>query len=349
MEKLKHFFWHCSGADIKILEKHSSESVKYVGIGATIFFTGVFAAIAASYAVFTIFDNLYISLAFGILWGLMIFNLDRYIVSSMRKHKKRSRELLMATPRLILALFISIVIAKPLELKIFEKEINSELLVMQLEAKEKLADSVARPFNEKYATIDQQIATLKNEVLVKERKRDTLLQIAQKEADGTGGTMQRNAGPIYKIKKADADQASLELTQLRAINEAQISKLIAQKDSLEIKKAEAITSIEEVTLNGLASRLEGLSRITDKSFSIALASIFITLLFIAIETAPVLVKLMSPEGPYDFELRCIIHKHKANQYDNMARVNNALKQKEGLNETEREYLDDNLDLSLNDT
>ena len=146
MKKLKQFFWHCSGADISILEKYPSESVKYVGIGATIFFTGVFASIAGTYAVYTIFDNVYQSIAIGLLWGLMIFNLDRYIVSSMRKHKKRGRELIMATPRIILALFISVVIAKPLELKVFEKEINAELLAMQLEAMQNMEDSISKPF-----------------------------------------------------------------------------------------------------------------------------------------------------------------------------------------------------------
>jgi hypothetical protein len=36
---------------------------------------------------------------------------------------------------------------------------------------------------------------------LKTAKRDELDRIAQEEADGTGGTRKRNAGPIYKIKK----------------------------------------------------------------------------------------------------------------------------------------------------
>jgi len=349
MGKIKRFFWHCSGADIRILKKYSTENVKYVGIGATIFFTGIFAALAGSYAVYTVFDNLYISIAIGILWGLMIFNLDRYIVSSMRKHRRKRRELFMAAPRLILALFISIIIAKPLELKIFEKEINAELLAMQLEAVEKLADSVSKPFDNEKLKIDKQIESLKKDILQKERKRDTLLQIAQKEADGTGGTMQRNAGPIYKIKRADADRVGDELNALRKLNEGQISKLINQKDSLDSQKAETISSLEKVNLTGLASRLEAHSRITAKSNAIWLASIFIMLLFMAIETAPVVVKLMSPEGPYDFELRSETHKYKARHYKDIATMNSVLKEKSKLKTNEKDYLNNNLDLSLNDT
>ena len=34
---------------------------------------------------FTVFEDVWISAGFGILWGFMIFNLDRYIVSSIKK------------------------------------------------------------------------------------------------------------------------------------------------------------------------------------------------------------------------------------------------------------------------
>ena len=59
---------------------------------------------------------------------LLIFNLDRFIVSTIKKRNNFLDELLKATPRLILAVIIAVVISKPLELKIFEKEINQVLL-----------------------------------------------------------------------------------------------------------------------------------------------------------------------------------------------------------------------------
>src|SRR5690606_368130 len=130
MEKLNRFFWWCSGAHQDLLIKCPTESSKYVGIGATVFFTGVFAMLAASYAMYTVFDNLWPAMGVGLVWGLMIFNLDRYIVSSMRKEGNTGKELLMALPRIILAVLISLVIAKPLEMKIFDKEIRGELTIM---------------------------------------------------------------------------------------------------------------------------------------------------------------------------------------------------------------------------
>ena len=145
MEKLKWFFWHCSGANIGLLKKCPVESAKYAGIGATIFFTGVFAFIAASFALYTVFENAWKASLFGLIWGLMIFNLDRYIVSSMRK-EGTAREIKMAIPRIILAVINSLVIAKPLEKKIFEKEIKGEVSMKEQEAFSSLVAEIKARF-----------------------------------------------------------------------------------------------------------------------------------------------------------------------------------------------------------
>src|SRR5438128_1588540 len=118
MNKIPALFVFASGADLQILSQCPSDKNKYIGIGASVFFTGLFAAMAAAYALFTVFDSYVTAVALGLLWGLMIFNLDRFIVSSMRKEERVGRELLSALPRVFLAVVISLVIAKPLELKI---------------------------------------------------------------------------------------------------------------------------------------------------------------------------------------------------------------------------------------
>ena len=133
MQALKNFFLFCSGANFSILKRTPTEVNKYVGIGATIFFTGVFAAIAAGYALYTVFDSAWLIVPIALLWGLMIFNLDRFIVSTMKKKGSFIRDFTSALPRLVLAVLIAIVIAKPLELKIFESEIDAELVKMQQE------------------------------------------------------------------------------------------------------------------------------------------------------------------------------------------------------------------------
>src|SRR5690349_15878238 len=121
LSTIKQFFLICSGANQQILMRQDCfiEHNKYAGIGATIFFTAILAAISGSYALFTVFNSAFIAVCFGALWGLIIFNLDRYIVSTMKKEyispdaarreriEARINEFSHALPRLILAVFIS--------------------------------------------------------------------------------------------------------------------------------------------------------------------------------------------------------------------------------------------------
>ncbi len=348
MEKLKHFFWLCSGAHIAILKKCESEAGKYVGIGATVFFTGVFAAMAASYALFTVFDNTWIAIALGLVWGFMIFNLDRYIVSSMRKEGNTKRELITALPRIILAVIISLVIAKPLELKIFEKEISAELVIME---QQKLAAQEAETklrFAPDQQKLNEGIAQLKSEIASKAAARDELDRLAREEADGTGGSKQRNAGPIYKLKKADADRAEQELTQLSEKYDQLINqKLNALTKTDSLQHAE-LALLERTKLDGPASRMEALSRLGEQSSAIALANWFILLLFIAVETAPVFVKLISPQGPYDHLLKIEEHGFETQRIENLARLNAEVKSRtHDLPQTESTFVNDRLNVILN--
>ncbi|MEO7987967.1 MAG: DUF4407 domain-containing protein [Chryseolinea sp.] len=347
MQKLTFFFWMCSGSDINLLEKCPTETSKYTGIGATIFFTGLFAAVSGGYALYTIFDNLWYAIGFGILWGLLIFNLDRYIVSSMRKEGKVGRELLMATPRILLAILVSIVIAKPLELKIFEKEIQPELIVMEQQAYAKQEAQLKSRFIPSSDSLKAEIEILKTEVAVKTAKRDELLRIAQQEADGTGGSKRKNLGPIYKVKKADALAADSELSQLSTRNESRIQvleKRVSKNDSTMLSE---LISLEKTKVNGLAARIEAIDRLTQQSSAIAWAHWFIILLFIALETAPVFVKLISSKGPYDNLLKIEEHTFSSRETEELARINAETKGRtSSLPVHERTFVQERLDAAL---
>ncbi len=86
------------------------------------------AFISSSYALFTVFENVYTFIVFGLILGLLIFHLDWFIVSTIKKQDSFWKELLQASPRIILAVIIAIVISKPLEMKISKKEMNHVLL-----------------------------------------------------------------------------------------------------------------------------------------------------------------------------------------------------------------------------
>ncbi|MBF6642149.1 DUF4407 domain-containing protein [Flavobacterium sp. J49] len=153
---LQNFFILCSGADKEIIKDCPTEWNKFAGIGATIFLTACLALLSGAYAMHFVFDNNIVSILFGVFWAIVIFNLDRYIVLSLRKEKiptqtdikketvpnkkeelksERNRlfwnQIYMASPRFIIALIIALTVSKPIELKMFDKRINKELDAIQ--------------------------------------------------------------------------------------------------------------------------------------------------------------------------------------------------------------------------
>ena len=303
MKGINRFLLLCSGSSLTILRRCPTENTKYAGIGATIFFTGLMAGLASGFAVYTVFEDYLLAGIFGFLWGLMIFNLDRLIVSGMRKRTGGWQEFRLAIPRIILAVLIAIIIARPLEMRIFQKEINNELLIMKQELRMEQEGAIMERFTKELEETDERIALMKEELAGKSEVRDHLKEEAIREADGTGGTGIRNAGPVYRLKKADADSSEKEFHALSSLYQAQIKGLESRKDSIYAIIGLEKEALGELLYDGLASRLEALGRLTDKSQVMQIADWFIMLLFIAIECSPILVKLMSSGGPYDFRLQ----------------------------------------------
>ncbi|MBO3115633.1 DUF4407 domain-containing protein [Winogradskyella sp. DF17] len=297
---LKQFFILCSGADSQILNECSNgEQNKYAGVGATVFFTALMATIACSYALYTVFDNVFASIGFGIVWGLLIFNLDRYIVSTIKKRDSALDELLQATPRILLAVIIAVVISKPLELKIFEKEINQVLLEQKNELTLANQNQIAEQYNPKIAALETQISSLQAQIDTKEVEVDALYSTYITEAEGTSGTMKLGKGPVYKEKREKHDAALADLQNLKAENKAKITALEGEISTLQTDYKSSVTDSQPIIDNfdGLMARVNALGQLP------WLPSFFIFLLFLAIETSPIFAKLISPKGEYDYRLQ----------------------------------------------
>jgi hypothetical protein len=319
-----HFFWWCSGANTDVLlDCPHSEQNKYVGIGATVFFTGLLASISGGYALYSVFNSLFPAIAFGIIWGFVIFNLDRFIVSTLRKDDIFWNEFKLVLPRLILAVILAIVISKPLELKIFEKEIARKVQEKQQLFAIESQRKAEQQFNPVADSLRKEIDYYKSEIAKVATSRDTLYTAFIGEAEGTRGTNKLGKGPVFKEKKMQFDKIEQDLkakqTEYQPLideREKQILALKAQRDTSVAKALPVISNYD-----GLMARLDGLSALPQ------IPSLFIMLLFICIETAPVLSKLFSSKGPYDEKLRNIEHEIEMSTIENINFRNHELNKK----------------------
>ncbi|QCX53347.1 DUF4407 domain-containing protein [Elizabethkingia sp. JS20170427COW] len=307
MNWLQHFLILCSGGNIHLLKKSPSEWNKFSGIGGIVLFTAIFASLSAGYAIYTIFDNIFASIGFALLWGLMIFNLDRYIVSSIKKTGSIWHQLWMTIPRLILAGFLGIVISKPLELKIFEKEINKQLNTIIERNKKQLQTEMngrilqqSGPFETEKNQIHQKIASY-------QQAYDSAAVELEKEILGTKtgltsgkvgfGSNAKRKAELKEQRKQDLENYQKQIAPRLEYLDKEISKVYTNIES-ERNKSESI----EERFNGLAARLQALDELGKNSAIMALASLFIMGLFITLEISPVLIKLISSAGPYDYLL-----------------------------------------------
>ncbi len=289
----------CSGADPDLLnESPKSEQIKYAGIGGTVFFTAVMAFISGSYALYTVFDNVYISIAFGLVWGLLIFNLDRFIVSTIKKSDSKWKELLQATPRIILAVIIAVVISKPLEMKIFEKEINQVLLEQKNELSLQNKNQIAQQYTPEIERLEREISTILNSVDSKEEEVNQLYETYIAEAEGRKGTLLLGKGPVYKEKREKHDALLSELQSLKKESKEQINEKQAAIAQLRTQQENQVVTSQPIIdgFDGLMARINALGELA------WFPSFFILLLFLAIETAPVFAKIMAPKGAYDLKL-----------------------------------------------
>lgn len=336
---IKSFFLFCSGATGTILKMKGCEVEhnKYTGIGVTIFFTATLATLSGGYAMFTVFHNRTASFAFGLLWGLIIFNLDRFIVSSIRKKRitanapaaKRSmtkdNELLKALPRLLLAVFISIVITRPIELKLFEAEIQGQITKDLTQERVNLENGINAEYAD-VATLETEVEKLRNRQIELETERNNRIKAAAGEVDGWSGSGRPGDGPIHKQRLADVQQAEAEL---KTFKESYLPIIQAKDQQVTQRKTERDNRIKEAKVKidnsgGLLKRLEALSSLMTAHLSVFLASGFIILLFISLETAPILVKLFSSRGPYDDYLDAIEHEVYANQQKAISDTNDEI-------------------------
>jgi len=301
----KKFLWWCAGAHQDLLKQFPSEHAKYSGLGGVLLATFVLASISAGYAVYTVFNNFLYAILFAIIWGLVIFNFDRFLVSTMRKYGiSKRKQLWMAVPRMILALLIGVTIARPLELKIFEKEINVKM-TENLHKKIQHNDSLLALENNALinnATAERQRLT--DRKLAIENQLHNLQLAYMQEADGTGGSQQRGIEQLTHLKMDAYNQAKNQY----ATEQSQLERDIATQDNI-LNNAE--TSMEQkrkdyetaATANmGFLERNKALSDLSGEESSVFWSCLLVSMLIVLIEIGPVLSKLIMPIGPYDIAL-----------------------------------------------
>jgi hypothetical protein len=307
LNKINESLCRIAGSDLSILAQCPHEISRHARIGAIIISTALLAFVSMFFAIQTVSKSTFTGFVAGIIWGIVIFVLDSYIVASYKKNDNKWKEFKVAIPRLLLALILGCSISIPLELKVFENEISEKIKIIEIEdeiaQKQQANDSYKKdiqPFVTEKTTLLNDNVNLKKEFKPLVDKVNRLQQELADEIGGVGRTGRLSYGPVAKqldnqLQDANIDKKNKEIEINPKITSN--NNRIQQLDSIIATTQMKPTS--KVDLYGISAQLEGLKRLTSNNNYVLLAYWVFFFLVLGIETAPIFVKFFTPKGSYD--------------------------------------------------
>jgi hypothetical protein len=252
----------------------------------------------------------------GAIWALVIFNIDRFIVSSTGKgdgtEKITWTELFQSMPRILMAVIIGVCISAPLEIRILKPEIDAQLELEQNEHLAKLNRASEQRFSSRKVELNDRVDVaqkmLDDKASYFEKRRleiNAQRRQLELEAEGKTGSGIAGRGPAWRDKKETLDKLEEELARDRNTwgeKEKSVSadifswKAEAEELSQELLKAKQSNLRQSRHLDGLLKRIHISHEIG------GFVPLAIMLLLLAVETGPIFFKMMLIRGTYDYEL-----------------------------------------------
>ncbi|WP_417590193.1 DUF4407 domain-containing protein [Owenweeksia hongkongensis] len=302
------FFIWCAGSDTSILKRcPRSERIKHMGFGTLVLIPAILAFVSMTYALSTVGqlqEHFWLALLGGIVWALIIFSFDRYIVSTHRRKLENKDE--FKSPafylRFFFALILGIVISHPIVLLYFDGSINDTIEQNKVEHQK----TIQAEYDARIQKIENQITLLDSNYSAKEKVRDLQAGLVAREIDGE---VLKNAkgeivttgiygkGPSAENKIQHLKQLDAELALLRANDSVIKSSLYAEITELK-DEADSNISAYKVSFDYLRREL-ALEQMKEEHAIVGMTQAFLMLLFILVDILPVTFKTFSPFGMYD--------------------------------------------------
>jgi hypothetical protein len=228
-----------AGGRYDVLEQTPTDRLRYTATGGVLLTTSAVAAVSAAFALqMAVRLPWQAAVIAGVLWGVVILNLDRLLIVGMTRRAGWWRNIAGALPRVALAVLLGTVISTPLVLRIFQPEIDTELKALQnernsryateLEAnpryqaipalEKQLADTqaIADRSTDAAVTADTGVTAAEKEVTRARETYETAQRLATCEIDGTCGTGIPGVAQAAEERRRTRDIALADYDQAKA-------------------------------------------------------------------------------------------------------------------------------------
>lgn len=301
MNILAKLLLYLSKTDRRLIFLCSDSAYKtQVGNGVFVLIVGIFAFASSSYALRNVLEASYAVFMVAAVYSVLIMFIDREIVSATNKSRG------MIATRLAMAVFIGLVVSVPLELRIFEQQIDRELKRIQNIDNSPYLDKkqqAAAQYRERIVAKEKQIQELETEAgKLGNRVTNEVLQPNQQIVGVARGTLRPGIGPVYRRLEEQSDEVARQLTQAR-----EDYKKLSEDEQKELKRLEEEYKNREIPpANDLLSRYVALGAVKQdpqRGWDAWTMAWGVRLLLIMLELTPALIKILQEENDYDAMLQ----------------------------------------------
>lgn len=311
----------CAGASPELLSKCPvSDTIRQTLIGTFVLLTGVIAGLGSFYAFLSTTRSVVFAVPCALLWAMMIFTLDRLVITTMSPRQRGNVYAVpawQALPRALLAALLGITVSLPVELFIFRDEIVQARVAQHLLRLDEYrsADANALAVRAQHARQTCDHASGGRQIEALQRQMDHLQLRIDSTILGTDGTRptcktvcqdlmnqqerirQQHAAlkkpweACYAAQLAAGDPDQAQTAATRRVLREQVEKSVLEPSFLTQYK----------TFRALSGNNEELAR----------ASFFLPLLFVFFELVPVLAKLLAGVSSYEL----LVHRERMEALD----------------------------------
>ncbi len=314
------FIW-LSGADTQILKRCThlgrTEQIRFAGIGTLVLVPAVLGAVSMSYAVSTVTKEPRLYQGAGLVWGLVVLLIDRYLVSTVFKSHLSGLggRIGAIVVRYIFALIVGIAVAHPFVLLWFDSSITQTIDQHRRDA---VTDRIQQATDDKKAADGQATATDTSAGLVAQLDkqtafRDCLTTLQTNEQSGrvsslscgsTSGLAQcgprcaQIGGQIAELNK-EIEVLNKQIQDARDVTQKARDRAEIQSGQINQRAADDVAAIENRFSYDYLARVDALSELEQRSPQVLWVTGFMILLFVFVDILPITMKISTPASEYE--------------------------------------------------
>jgi len=301
-----------------LVNASQSSKMTQTALGVLVCCTGILAWFSGGYALYVTFDGVVLSAVVGLVYAGMIVTIDRLIVGA------RSRW--VAVTRVFLALAIGMVIAVPLELRLFEDRIEQQIRMENRETNQRLRTNLKeqsdlQQLNRRIDQLRGEQTALRKEA--QEAREAQLDEITGTKQAGEPRTGVAGKGPAYEAATKREETAQRQAQTL----EKEIRRLENKKQRIQQNIDRKHVAEASKPAFDLLARYEALGQVKQESSAARHITWGIRILIVLLELSPALLKVLRRKNDYETATDALIEAKKQIEVNRINAFSNSQIQK----------------------